>query len=55
MKRDKQQIEQDLSTAERKNESLSKQIGVFEDRSLNNTNLLNGKMIINYYLYNYSR
>ena len=42
LRRDKQQIEQDLSTAERRNESLCKKIGEFEDRSLNNTNLLNG-------------
>ncbi|KAL5262657.1 hypothetical protein ACHWQZ_G008154 [Mnemiopsis leidyi] len=41
LRRDKHQIEQDLSTAERRNDSLCKKIGEFEDRSLNNTNLLN--------------
>ena len=45
LKRDKLQVEQDLSTAERRNESLCKKIGEYEDRSLNNTNLLNGMII----------
>lgn len=46
LRRDKHQIEQDLSTAERRNESLCKKIGEFEDRSLNNTNLLNGTGLV---------
>lgn len=41
LRRDKHQAEQDLSYAERRNDSLSKKIGAFEDKSLNNTNLLN--------------
>lgn len=41
LKNEKQQIEQDLSVAERRNDSLCKKIGVFEDASLNNTDLLN--------------
>lgn len=41
LKRDKQQAEIDLSTAERRNESLCRKIGQFEDKSMNNTNLLN--------------
>jgi len=42
LRHDKNQAEQDLSVAERRNDSLCKKIGSYEDRSMNNTNMLNG-------------
>ena len=47
LKRDKHQAEQDLSVAERKNDVLQRKIGEFDDRSLNNTNLMNGRVYEN--------